>query len=152
VLTPPTGGTYNLFIASDDASQLLLSLTTNPASASVYASVPGWTDRQKWSVYSSQRSANLSLVAGQQYYLEALHKEASGADHLEIAWTGPGLSGTPVITGSALTPVDINYAPDLTNCTLVISPAIASGTRVPVVWAQSRCRLFRTRPRPSSGS
>ena len=30
-----------------------------------------------------------TLTAGQQYYLQALHKEGSGGDHLAIAWTTP---------------------------------------------------------------
>ena len=128
LLTAPASGTYNFFIASDDNSQLLFSLTTNPASAAVCASVGGWTDRLKWNVYSSQRSANFSLIAGQRYYIEARHKEAGGGDHVEVGWTGPGLSGTNIIDLAQLSAVDLNAAPTMTNRSLVIPYAITNGT------------------------
>jgi hypothetical protein len=31
-------------------------------------------------------------MAGQMYYIEALHKEGAGGDNLAVAWQGPGIS------------------------------------------------------------
>ena len=131
LLRAPASGTYNFFIASDDNSQLFFSLTTNPASATVCASVSGWTDRLKWNVYSSQRSAGFSLTAGQLYYIEARHKEAGGGDHVEVGWTGPGLSGTNIIDLAHLSAVDLNAAPTMTNRSLVIPMRVTNGPSSP---------------------
>lgn len=127
-LTPTSSGAYTFFIASDDSSQLRFG--TNPATASVIASVSGSTDYQDWTASSSQKSAALSLVAGQAYYIEALQKEGTGGDHLSVAWAGPGLTGTNVIAGSFLTPLDLNYAPDLAGATVRVPITIANGAVV----------------------
>lgn len=42
-VVPPVDGDYQFFIASDDSSQLKFSMDTNPANATVIASVSGWT-------------------------------------------------------------------------------------------------------------
>ncbi len=134
-LTPPTSGAYTFYLASDDASELRFSSTTNPASATTIASVPGYTSYQEWSKYPSQKSATVGLVAGQKYYLEALHKEGTGDDHLEVAWNGPGLSGTNIISGAFLSPVDINYAPVVSGGSFSVLEAATPGTEVCTVSA-----------------
>src|SRR5260370_41704284 len=127
-LTPPASGAYVFSVASDDNSQLKFSAGTNPATATVIASVPGATAYQAWTTYSSQQSAPIALTGGARYYLETLHKEGGGSDHVEVAWTGPGLSGTNVILGSFLTPVDLKYPPDLPGRTV---PAPVTATNGP---------------------
>ena len=127
-LTPTTSGSYTFFIASDDASQLLFG--ANPASASGIASVSGYTGYQAWTQYSSQQSAARSLVAGQAYYIEALQKEGGGGDFVSVAWSGPGLSGTNVIDGAFLTPVDLNYPPDLSGATVRTPNTLQNGAYV----------------------
>jgi hypothetical protein len=117
-VTPPANGHYTFFVASDDSSQLKFSLTTNAATATVIASVSGWVNAGVYNQYASQISAVQSnLVAGERYYIETLHKEGGGGDHVSVAWAGPGLSGTNVIEGTYLTPIDLNYAPVFTNHT-----------------------------------
>lgn len=49
-------------------------------SATVEAAFDGYTDYQVWDKYSEQQSSLVSLIAGQAYYLEALHKEGIGGD------------------------------------------------------------------------
>ena len=128
-VTPPSSGDYQFFIASDDASQLKFSRTTNAASAQVIASLSGWVDAGAYTQYASQISApQTNLVAGQAYYIEALHKEGGGGDHVSVAWAGPGLTGTNVIGGAYLTPLDINYGPQATNTTLRLSYTNSAGT------------------------
>src|SRR5713101_1366660 len=129
-LTPPASGAYVFYVASDDNSQLKLSAGTNPAIATVIASVPGATAYQAWTSYSSQQSAPISLTAGARYYLETLHKEGGGSDHVEVAWTGPGISGTTIILGSFLTPVDLNYPPDLAGRTVTVPVTATNGARL----------------------
>jgi len=126
-LTPATSGAYVFYVASDDNSQLKFSVGTNPATATVIASVPGATAYQAWTTYGSQQSAPISLTAGAHYYIETLHKEGGGSDHVEVAWTGPGISGTNIIAGSFLTSVDLNYAPDLAGRTIAVPVTASNG-------------------------
>lgn len=97
-IVAPETGTYRFYIASDDESSLRFNASGPGASGAVQiASVPGWTDQYQWNKYSNQQSAAITLTAGQQYYLQALHKESSGGDHLAIAWTTPSNATITVI-------------------------------------------------------
>jgi hypothetical protein len=105
-LCPPFTGDYTLYIASDDNGQLWLGTNTNPATRSLQASVPGWTNSRIWNVYTSQKSSPIHLIAGTKYYIEALMKEATGGDNLAVGWTLPGWIEYPVvIDGQYLVPV-----------------------------------------------
>ena len=102
-LHAPITGQYRFWIAGDDNSQLLLSNSINPASATVIASVPGWSNAREWGKYSQQQSALITLQAGQKYYIEALQKEGTGGDNLAVAWQIPG-GVQAVIDGQYLSP------------------------------------------------
>lgn len=88
-LQPTISGNYKLAIYSDDASELWLSTTNNPANKVSIASVPGYTNVDEITKYPSQQSANIALVAGQSYYLEVLQKESGGGDHWGLHWQIP---------------------------------------------------------------
>ncbi|HEU4735115.1 MAG TPA: cellulase family glycosylhydrolase [Kofleriaceae bacterium] len=102
-LHPPISGTYTFWLASDDAGELFLGTNDNPASAIRIAFVDGWTNPHEWSKSASQRSVDINLIAGQKYYLEVLHKESLGGDHVAVAWQGPGIAQA-VIPGTYLSP------------------------------------------------
>jgi len=99
----PTTGQYRFWIASDDYSELRLSTSANPANATVVASVPGWTNAREWTKYAQQKSALITLQAGQKYYIEAVQKEGTGGDNLAVGWEVPGQALT-VIDGLYLSP------------------------------------------------
>ena len=103
-VTPTTTGDYTFWIASDDNGELRLSTNESSTNASLIASVGNWTSPRQWTKYASQKSAVVSLVAGQKYYMEALMKEGGGGDNLAVGWSGSGISGTQVIGGAYLTP------------------------------------------------
>jgi hypothetical protein len=102
-LYPPTTGDYTFWIAGDDNCQLKISTDGSPAHASIIAYVNDWTEPRQWDKFTSQQSAAKSLVAGQKYYIEVLHKEGTGGDNIAVAWSGPGIS-RQVITGTYLSP------------------------------------------------
>ncbi len=102
-LHPPSSGDYTFWISSDDSSQLWLSSNDEPGNAGQIAYVDGWTNSREWNKFASQKSASISLTAGQTYYIEALHKEGNYGDNLAVAWEGPGFS-QEVIEGSHLSP------------------------------------------------
>jgi hypothetical protein len=89
-LTAPVTGDYTFWIASDDASELRISPNESKFGRVAIASVSTCVQPQQWDAKPSQKSALIRLVAGQRYFLEALHKEGGGADHVAIAWQIPG--------------------------------------------------------------
>jgi hypothetical protein len=89
LITPPTTGDYTFWIASDDQSALYLGTNENPATKSLIAQVPGWTEAQSWNRYPEQKSAAISLQSGKKYYIEALMKEGNGGDNLAVRWQLP---------------------------------------------------------------
>ncbi len=54
--------------------------------------MPGWTNALDYTKYTSQRSAEIELTAGNRYYFEIIHKEGYGGDHFSVAWEGPGFT------------------------------------------------------------
>jgi len=111
-LHPPATGQYTFWIASDNSSELWLSTDAGPSKARQIASIPryGWVSPHEWSRYPSQRSEPVPLKAGETYYLEALHEQTTGGDHLSVAWQGPAL-GQSVIDGRYLIPWSESRSP-----------------------------------------
>jgi hypothetical protein len=90
LLVPPLTGNYYFAIASDDNSELWLSPDPNPSNRVRIANVRTNTGILEYTKETNQLSAAISLVAGQQYYLEALHKESTSGDGLSVTWRKPG--------------------------------------------------------------
>jgi hypothetical protein len=89
-LTAPATGTYLFWISSDDSSELWLSTDDNPAHKVKIAYVTNWTAVREWTKEANQQSVPISLVAGQKYYVETLHKEGGGGDNIAVRWQLPG--------------------------------------------------------------
>src|SRR5262249_6916088 len=90
LLLPPVTGNYVLWVSSDDASDLYLSSTENPANKTRIAFVSAWTSPREWSKEANQQSAPIALQGGSRYYIEALMKEGGGGDNLAVRWQLPG--------------------------------------------------------------
>ena len=103
LLTAPATGTYTFWIASDDNGRLMLSPSSDPAGRQIIAHVDSWTPSRAFDTFPSQMSQPVTLVAGQQYYIEAFSKEGGGGDNLAVAWSGPGIP-RQVIPVDYLTP------------------------------------------------
>lgn len=122
LVIPPASGSYTFWIASDDQSALYLSTDANPANKQLIARVNTWTSWKEWTKETNQQSAPISLVAGQQYYLEALQKEGQGGDSLTVRWQLPAGAIEEPIPASRFIPVGVsapvfNWHP--TNSTVV---------------------------------
>ncbi|CAA6812266.1 MAG: Glycosyl hydrolase family 26/Calx-beta domain, partial [uncultured Thiotrichaceae bacterium] len=104
-LTVAESAEYTFWIASDDESELRLSTDTSPANmGEPIASVDGWTSSQQWTKYTSQKSEPITLIAGRLYYIEALHKEGSGGDHIAVALQKTGDISQTLISGAQVIP------------------------------------------------
>ena len=102
-IVPSVTGQYTFYIASDDSSDLYLSSNDSPINVTRIAYVQGWTPNKDWTRYSSQKSAVITLNAGQQYYFEVHHKEGGGGDNMAVGWIEPGEVYPPeVITSDNL--------------------------------------------------
>ncbi len=105
-ICPPTTGNYIFWIASDDNSELWLSTNSSTANKIKIAYHTGFTNSRQWNKYSTQKSASISLVAGQLYYVEALMKDGTSSDNLAVGWAKPGQATSApseVIPGNRLT-------------------------------------------------
>ena len=130
LLIPPMTGDYRFFIASDDASQLRLGTTAEPTSAIQIAAVSGYSSEGQFNKEAGQMSAFKSLVSGQRYYIEVLHKEGGGGDHVSVGWMMPGDTTTNLIQDIYLEPVDINWPPTIAPQTFRIFNSAANGSFV----------------------
>ncbi len=106
ILHAPETGPYQFFLSANDSAELWLSNSADPSDRQLIASVNSATAAQQWDAQASQSSSVVILAAGQQYYIEALHKESSGADHLAVGWVTPGETTIEVIDGKHLSPVE----------------------------------------------
>jgi autotransporter-associated beta strand protein len=98
----PISGSYTFAVSGDEMVQLYLSTDTNPANRTLVASTANATAFRDFTAHPSQQSAPRTLVAGQRYYVELLHKEDTGADHWSVAWQKPGDTALSIIPGTAL--------------------------------------------------
>ena len=105
-LCAPTTGDYTFWIASDDHSELWLSTDADPANKVRIAYHTGWTSPRQWTKYATQQSAPIALVAGQQYYIEALYKEDEGGDNMAVGWQLPDGTMERPIPGNRLSPFE----------------------------------------------
>ncbi len=136
ILKPSVSGFYTFYIASDDAGSLKYGTTNSPGTAAQITSVSGSTDYQNWTDYPSQKSSPLTLTAGRPIYLEALHKEGVGGDHVSVAWTSPTITTPTVIQEFFLAPVDINHPPELSGKTTQIYYTATNGLSVTTLVAK----------------
>jgi parallel beta-helix repeat protein len=118
----PQTGNYTFYIAGDDAAQLWLSTSTNPANKVLIASTLSYTDYHQFNKFSSQQSVQIKLQAGQAYYIEVLHKQGAGGANLTVEWKLPDNTVELPIPGKRLSP----YTTTTTSSspTLKVSQAI----------------------------
>ena len=100
----PQTGDYTFYISGDDQAGLWLSTDDNPAHKALIAYAGAWTGFREYNKYATQHSAIIHLVKGGRYYVETLHKENTGQDHLSVAWRLPNGTYAVPIPGSVLSP------------------------------------------------
>jgi uncharacterized repeat protein (TIGR03806 family) len=126
---PPVTGNYRFYIHSDDNSELWLSTTSSPDDRRRIAGVPGWTPAGSWATFADQTSAVIPLEAGKYYFIEAIHKEGAGGDHLGVGWTYPGQSSIAYIPGNRLS-AWTNLPPVAANDSLTLAGGGSATLRV----------------------
>ena len=115
--TAPVTGNYYFWIAASDSAQLWISDDNEAVNAVLRAYVtptnnptaPGQngTSPQQWNLQPNQQSPWLALAAGQQYFIEILHKAGVGTnDNWSVGWlqdpTGTNTAPAGVVPGYVL--------------------------------------------------
>jgi len=85
-LCPAETADYLFWLSCDDDGELWLSPDEDPAHKERIAWVEGWT-APRCIEHASQQSRTIPLQAGKRYYIEAVHVEGGGGDHLSVAWS-----------------------------------------------------------------
>ncbi len=107
-IVPQVSGTYSFAVAGDDIVELYLSTGASEGNKALIASVPSWTAFREWTKFPAQISGTRTLTAGNRYYVELRHVEASGDDHFSVAWKTPGSATWEVIGGDYLVQAGID--------------------------------------------
>lgn len=137
-ITPPFDGEYVFWIAGDDESQLWLSRDDKREGLQLIAvspMIPNFgIQPQEWEHNQSQRSAGITLRRGQRYYVEVLHKDGTGEDHVAVGWRLPDGTLERPIPGAHLSPPTepVPAAAVLTNAPLA-APTPPTGS-ILVLW------------------
>jgi uncharacterized protein (DUF1800 family) len=126
--TAPVTGNYYFWIAGSDSAQLWISDDNQQVNSVLRAWVtptnnptaPGQngTSSRQWNLQASQQSPWLALAAGQQYYIQILHKAGAGAGaNWSVGWlqdpTGTNVTPASVAPGYLLS----RYYPPLPSST-----------------------------------
>jgi len=138
-IKPTETADYNLFIRSDDLSELWLSTDETAANKAMIANVTACCGPfREPDLGFSETSAAIHLEQGKRYYVEALWKEGGGGDYVDVAWRKVGdtfaAQALPAMPGSVLetvAPPNSLVAPTIT----LTAPADGASfeTNVPVV-------------------
>ncbi|HEU4470414.1 MAG TPA: PA14 domain-containing protein [Flavisolibacter sp.] len=161
-ICPPQTGNYKFWIAGDDATELWLSRDDQPSNKTRIAYSLSWTEFREWNRYNSQRSVVIYLEAGHKYYIEALHKEGAGGDHLSVAWELPDGTREAPIPGSRLAPYQMNVmtrnaaVPEATTASQARVSAPGTVTQTTVEAETGKTAMagasFRVYPNPTAGA
>ncbi|MGI8602876.1 MAG: lamin tail domain-containing protein [Verrucomicrobiales bacterium] len=103
---PTITGSYLFWVAGNDAAELWLSTDSSSDNKERIAFTTVPTTAQAWSTSPSQQSAPINLTAGGKYYVEVLHKDATGTDNCAVAWQPPG-STRVLLGGNNISPAEV---------------------------------------------
>lgn len=102
LLKVPASGKYRLYLSSDDSAELWLGKDATQKDMTCIATVKGYSDIHNWGNQPNQASEPIQLEADRFYFLQVIHKEDGGPDHMSVAWSGPGIPAPVIIPATAL--------------------------------------------------
>jgi hypothetical protein len=124
-ICPPATGSYIFWIASNDHSELWLSTDRDPANKRRIAYLERATGPREGNKFTTQHSVAIWLTQGESYYIEALHKQGVGTDHVAVGWQLPDGTLERPIAGTRLSPFEEDAAMMVIN---EETPAQENGT------------------------
>jgi len=143
--TAPATGNYYFWIAGSDSAELWISDDSNQVNAirrcwvtptNNPASPPALgTASRQWNVQANQRSGWLSLVGGQKYFVQVLHKAGVGTnDNWSVGWlqdptgtnTVPAGVVPPYLLSRYFDPLPANVSGTLYSANMLALPGVNS--------------------------
>lgn len=110
LITPPESGVYNFFLSAAGPAELYFGSEVDGSDASKIAEVlpaQAGLSAEEWTTYDTQRGGAHTLVAGESYYLELPYIAVLAGQHVQVGWSGPGISGIEKITTDDLAEVEL---------------------------------------------
>jgi hypothetical protein len=144
----PVTGDYTFYLTSDEQSELWLSTNDDPANIRRIAYIEKAVGFRAWSANLNGRSVPIRLVKGVRYYVETVHKEGTGNDHLSVGWQMPNHNFEGPIAGSRLSPYQTFTSPQAATQDFSRAMTTASSMHTPVK-VQTAFTAIAT-PNPSS--
>ncbi len=133
ILSPEVSGNYTFWVSGDDSVQLWLSTDGRKFFKRRIAYIQDnditaydFTGFREWDKLPGQRSVPISLVAGQQYFIEILHKESSYSDHVSVAWALNASAETFAFLPDAATS-SVKIFSDITLSSVTEASAVIAG-------------------------
>ncbi|MDR1818131.1 MAG: hypothetical protein LBR07_08220 [Puniceicoccales bacterium] len=99
-IVAPVSGVYYFAVNGDDETEVFLS-TSDAITGAVRIIIAPCTGWNVWS-NAAQKSAAITLAAGEKHYIEIRHREATVSDFLRLAWQLPGTNELTIIPTEAL--------------------------------------------------
>lgn len=87
MLVVPASGLYTFWLSGSEESECYLSVDGSKWNRVLIASVPSAVPHQGYDMFPHQQSEPVALVAGQEVFVELLHKDHRSRDHLTLAWS-----------------------------------------------------------------
>jgi hypothetical protein len=146
---PPATGAYTFWIASDDASELWLSADDTPAKKQKICSCGAAVGHYEWERNGSQKSAPVMLTEGKRYYIEVLHKQGFGPEHVAAGWQLPDGTMERAIPPSRLS--QVTPFPPRKSPRPTLRPVPADGgdvDRAPLLGGKEGGAAFEDYPQP----
>ncbi|TMM55901.1 T9SS type A sorting domain-containing protein [Maribacter algarum] len=160
LLKAPETGTYYFWVTGDDNVELSLSTDANELNKTRIAYHESWSFDGEWNKFPTQKSIGINLVAGQNYYIEALMNERGGGDNLSVGWRKPSngngavpfqvipctafdfFSGPPVVNVTGVS-LDVNTLTlqEGESGTLTATVTPSEATDISVTWSSSNASI-----------
>ncbi len=104
LVSPPQTGDYSFFLSSGSSAELSLSTDESSTNLALIAQILSGqiVIPNQYDGFENQRSAAVTLNAGESYLLEVISMSSAPKSHCQVAWTGPGVTGTQIIDSSHL--------------------------------------------------
>ena len=118
-IRPDETGFHNFFLSSGGPAELYFGTERSELNkiAEVLPTQTGLTSGD-WEIYDTQRSEQIELTAGQRYFLEVFYVSKVPRQHVEIAWSQPGINGISKLSNDDLAKVFF-HAPTIPESSLL---------------------------------
>lgn len=101
-ITAPATGDYTFWLAGDDEAELWISsddrkFNKRRIATDAYGTIRGWEKN------IGNPTEPVTLQQGQSYFIEVLHKQSSGSDHVSVGWSLNSNNWALSVNGSSAT-------------------------------------------------